>query len=299
MVLQCQSSMDDTQSDPQVVERLKGLPPFPEDVSQESQDQEPVQQQEEAETPQETPEEPTEDQALENSKNPQRTKEYIDKLKQERDEARQFQSGAWQNGPLTMPQVELPQFTPQNFGNLTQNQINETAKQLFDDNGYVDKEVLVDVLNQANAEARAAREEANKARLEIQRQRQMDEQGRMEREKLRVHRKYPQLDPDSTKFKPEYWAAVRDRMVSQLATKGRQDFAQAARELYGVYNKDVNKKDKEVAKTKENQLRNINATSSAGSGSQRTTSEDIDNLHAGVRAGKKGALAELLRKTGN
>jgi hypothetical protein len=168
-------------SDPKIVNRLGNLPPFkdkdgnivgtpPEEpkVEEEVKKEDPKEEvkveapseekKEEPKVEEPKEEEVTEEEALANSKNPERTKKFIEKLKKQNEELKKPPEPK-QNvlESLTPEAPEIPQWpappttnvvpTPKQYPGLTQAQINEVFKTTVDDQGYVDAGLLDGILN--------------------------------------------------------------------------------------------------------------------------------------------------------
>lgn len=248
----------------------------------------------EVETPQEEPqvEEPvTEEAALENSKNPERTAEYIEKLKTERDDYRNLLES------LRPEQQEAVR--AENFPNLNQQQVDDVVQSLVDQDGYLDGSKLQNTLNDLNVRLRQAEERAKKAEAEAKRaevtQRDFEEKQVMRE----VHAKYPTLDPHSEAFDQQFFDAVRNELFVQMMN-GQQSPIAAADKWHGIlYNKAMTKKEKDEQIKKEEAKRTINAVGTRSTIEKGYWEKEEDGmLRDQVRSGTKGALAELLRRRG-
>lgn len=290
-------------------DQLANQPPYLDDNGQIVEDKpegeiDPEAAQTETET--ETPETPTEDKALENAKNPERTKEYIDKLKAERDAAREEARKSLnqpvpglsfdQQFPQTMTTNQVP---PVNlFPNLAPKEVKGMFDALTDDQGYVDTGLLKETLVKADQDRKLALEEAARAKQEVRELR--NEFGSFQKNQVakQVHSKYPELDPDNVDgFNPEYFEFVKNEMVGQLIKSGQQDYMAAADKWYSRFVKDDKSQNKEV-KAVQNAQAQINATGNR-SGVQKTDSPEVSALRNDVFQGKRGALGDLLQRTGN
>jgi len=298
--------MSDDTSDPKIVDRLSKLPPYDEEQSQpENEIIENEDTNEEVEVKDEPKEEVTEDEALQNSKNPERTKKYIDKLKEEVQVEKK--KNILDSLVTPIPSVEAPQYPEppitnkipqsQQYPGLSQTQVSETFKGLVDENGYVDSGLLVNTLKGLQEQAKTANERAQKAEEENkQRGRKFDdfERNQIMRE---VHKEYPKLDPENEEFDERLWKFVRNEVIDQWMNGKPTDVMSAAREgsdtLYG----NMKKAEKEQIVKTEEAKKNINALGNKQA-SSRDTYSDQNELVKATQLGKKGALAERLARSG-
>ena len=171
---------------------------------------------------------------------------------------------------------------PQNFGNLTTQQVGDISLKFTDDQGYLDENALSKALKDANDRASRAEAAARESRDAIR----LFE----EREQMRVtHSKFPQLDVNSDKFDPRFHEITRNEMVGQMM-RGEQDYLKAAEKaaLIMTSPSEVKKPDQKA------NLEQINANAR----SQKGSPVDASLLNR-VQRDQPGALAELLRQTGN
>lgn len=171
---------------------------------------------------------------------------------------------------------------PQNFGNLTTQQVSDISQSFVDNEGYLDQNALSKALKDANDRASRAEAAAQQSRDAIR----LFE----EREQMRVtHSKFPQLDVNSDKFDPRFYEITRNEMVGQMM-RGEQDYLKAAEKanLIMTLPSEVKKPDQKA------NLEQINANAR----SQKGSPVDASLLNR-VQRDQPGALAELLRQTGN
>lgn len=337
--------MSDEDVSTDILKRLQGLPPYgkanetpPVVEPTETPVEEPAEQEkEEVETPietkpEETPapveedveEEVTEEEALSNSKNPERTKKYIESLKAKIpapapvvEEPKEHIPNAFE---ATEPEalagmdtpVETPQFTPQEvantqvFPNLSQKKIDDIMASLVatneDGEEVVDIDKLRATLAQANMEVQNAKSESQKAIDRVEKVEKKFSDFEKTKEVVKVHESFPELDPESGKFDPKFYEVVKNEMVQQLIQKGKKDFMAAAEKYQDIFRKgddEVNKKEKAKQTEVVNAKKQINATGSHVNAQQRKGWEDPTALAAATRTNQKGALEERLRRSGN
>lgn len=247
----------------------------------------------------------SEQDALDNSKNPERTSKYIDSLKDEQSKLKedlQTEKNKYQNlidslivdpsGNTTAPPKA------QEYGNLNQKQVDDVFSSMVTDDGYVDANKLLEVLKDTDERARKAEERARG----IEEYQKQQEIARQERDKSdlmnKVHQKYPSLDPESNEeFDPTFYDLVRNELIGQMM-QGKEDPMAAADKWYNNLSAtNMNKEETKQKEEKQNQKAQINATrprSAAMAGYyEKNEQEDLMNK---VKAGKKGALAEALRR---
>lgn len=191
------------------------------------------------------------------------------------------------------------------FGNLNQNQIDTTFASMMDENGFLDgvklTKALQDLNNraiQAEERAKRAEDKANTSANTIQSQNEKNAQ-------QAVYAKYPQLNPENKEtFDPKMWRAV----YNELAVKAKagenptdKDYFDAADRVYGDFyqNTDMTKKQEQKKEEVEEQKQQINAirpSSTIQAGYYADTEES--SLFEGIQQGKRGTVAELLRRRG-
>ena len=175
-----------------------------------------------------------------------------------------------------------PQMPSQAFGNLTPQQVGDISQKYTDQEGYLDENALSQALREANERAQRAEVAAQQTRDAF---RQFEEKEQVRK----THSKFPQLDRDSDQFDPRFYELTRNEMVGQMM-RGEQDYLKAAEKVALLFSgkPEVKQPDQKA------NLEQINATAK----SQKTQGAD-PGLIARVQRGDKGALAELLRQTGN
>lgn len=299
-------------SDPQIVSRLDKMPPFVEPEVQKEVDKIGKEPQEEVEAPiEEKVEEPevkeevvkeevTEEEALKESKQPEHTKKFIEKLKEQNKELKKNVLDSLEPEAPQWPQAPTTNVIPnvQQFPGLSQTQITDTFKGLVDENGYVDSGLLINSLKEQKNRNDALQQEVIKAKQDTQKtNKRLDDFERNEvmRE---VHKVYPTLDPNNENFDEKLWKFVRNEVVDQWMNGKPTDVMGAATEgMTVLYGNEMKKAEKEQIEKTETAKKNINALG-ASQTTQRDIYSDHDALVTAVQHGKRGALAERLRKAG-
>ena len=296
----------DEETDPKIVERLKNLPPYGDERDKETPQETP----EVPETPPEEPkvEEPTPEVTKE-EETKKRTAEQFDKLKESNNKLKEELETVKKKNVLESLMPEAPQPTiypqpptvnvaPEQFPGLTQTQIKETFKGLVDENGYVDSGLLIETLKELREKNRIAEERAKIAEQQSQNvARKFDDFQRNEIMK-EVHAKYPTLNPENGEFDEKLWKFVRNEVIDQWMNGKQTDVMAAAQEGFDtLHGNDMKKADKEKLEAAETAKKNINALG-VNQTSQRESSGDHEALVRATQLGKKGALAERLRKAG-
>jgi len=179
--------------------------------------------------------------------------------------------------------------------------IKDKVRSMVDKEGFLDGNKLVDVLDTLDKKTREAETLAKKVAIQAKKVAEAQEQQQKTEKMQKVHAKYPQLDPNSESFDEVFYEAVRNDLIGQMMS-GKEDPMAAADKWNAILTeqgrKEVTVADKkeEIAE-KQSQKEQINAVkprSSSMSGYYSDTTEE--DLRAKVRAGKKGALAEVLSR---
>lgn len=221
-------------------------------------------------------------------------------LKEERDAYKNVLDSLKPSTPPTpqqQPQYQQPlnQAPSANqFSNLSQNEVNNVFQSMVDADGYLDGNKLMQTLQQLNqramnAEQRAARVEEHQQRREAAEQEAQKSQAMKE-----VHAKYPELDPENENFDEDFYDLVRNELIGQLM-QGKEDAMEAADKWASKRN--MTREEKQIKEQKEEQKSQINAVRPRSSMMKGYyTKDDNQELINKVRQGKKGALAEALRR---
>ena len=315
-----------------IKDRLKDQPPFVNEegkpVAEKPKEEPVVEEAEIVEEPKEEPKaepkvEGADDKAEPTEEPKERTKKQFEKLTQSnknlkkendkiKDEARKMAKEGLVS-TLVQEQPKAPAYDwdkmvtnkvppAQLYSNLTQKDVKTTMDELVDDQGYVNTDLLKETLNNANRQVQTARVETAQLRQQVNNKlRSIDDFQRTEVAR-RVHRKFPQLDPDSDKFIPEYYEDTRDKMISNLAKGLPEDFMGSAEKFSKRYitkeePKEEEPKVKKSQKEQQAAISQINATGTKVKSSQRPYGKHAELVKA-VQQGKKGALAERLKRSG-
>ncbi len=314
-----------------IQDRLKKQPPFEEDIpmiaevkeiskgqSKTPQIQEPKLKEQVVETPTEEPvKTSTEESKEEELKVSERTAEQFDKLKEHNQQLKEENKQVYQNvmESLRPPETPYQELTPQLVRkvdevtpDLKPPQIDDIYAKLIDKDGYIDPELLIKTLKDANESARQANIRAEEARREAQVARQETKRTKRDfeenQEAREVHKKYPQIDPKSEDFNENFWDDVRKEIATAPILKGTTpSFMEAADAIWEARYKpneevEVKKKEKEQVEQTENAKRNINASAPTGRPNDFYAKSDEEALRQATMQGKKGALAERLRRIG-
>ena len=246
----------------------------------------------------------------------EKLKESNKKLKEENDKVKEEARKFAKEGVVSslIPDVEQKPQAPQQydwnkmttnqlppsamFPNLTQKDVKSVFNDLVDSEGYVNSDLLKESLENANKQIEETKRENQRLKQEIQSARRSMDDFQRSQIAREVHKKYPELNPDSEEeeFNPAFFEAVRDKMIANLAKGLPEDFMGSATALYGRYKK-VKKSEKEEQKKQQDAIAQINATGDKGSAASRNYG-DHEELVKAVQQGKKGALAERLKRSG-
>ena len=288
-----------------IKDRLKNQPPYDEEPKEEVKE-EVVEEVVEEEV--EEKEEPKKEDKEEKTK--KRTKEQFEKLKKHNQELKEVVKKQNVLDSLTAPkQPEAPRYpeplttnvvpAKDVYPGLSPQQIKNTFEGLVDDASYVDTGLLIETLKELQDKNKEAEERAVKAETKVgQVERSMDDFQRTAIMRT-VHRKYPKLNPEKEKvFDERLWEAVRNEVIGQWTRGETEDVMSAAEKwsklLYGEEVK-VKKKEKENVAKVENEKKNINALAKGRNQSRYSTEEEAQLISA-TQQGKRGALAERLRR---
>jgi hypothetical protein len=309
---------------PNLKDRIKQVPPFdpqeeaspqapevPEELEEKQVEEIKTEQTIEEEQSQEQSQEQLQEQPVEEQKEEpklpdetkERTKQEFEKLKQSNQELKETVKKYTDVLSSLQPQEVAPpnQFTPAfepiltnqppaTYPGLTQQQIKDTFENLIDSEGYVDVNLLKEELEKQRRRAEIAEQKAREAEEAAKKAVKTVDDFQRTQKMREIHAKYPMLDPESPQFDERMWEAVRNEIVGQWVTTGTEDVDAAAKKWYDILYPMA--KDKEADKKAQ-----INAIPTQPV-STSSTFEDHQALVEATRKGKKGALAERLKRAG-
>ncbi|MCC7571444.1 hypothetical protein KO465_09045 [Candidatus Micrarchaeota archaeon] len=235
----------------------------------------------------------------------ERTREQFEKLKESNQKLKEeLERAKTQPQPSVLdslrPPPQLPQFSANQFSHLDQQQVDQVSEQLInkgeDGFDYVNTNALKSALKEANDRARRAEESA---RMAAERFNRFEETAQIRE----AYSKFPQLDPNSDKFDSTFYNNVRDKLIAQ-AFRGEKDLVKAATEVGSLYSPKEPIKEQKEEEVKQPQEADTQSQTkkeqimATGNSAGRYTGADFDALKAGTMRGKKGALAERLRRSG-
>lgn len=271
----------------------------------------------------------TEEEALDNSKNPERTREYIERLQAENKRLKEEKRKAYgqsvfddlrggqeptpaqnqypSNVPQYVPPIQLPHPSAQQYVGLNQPQIDNIVQQFVDPQGNVDINGLNNALRTANQRAIIAEQQAISASRMAQTANQNIIRYEEDQQVREAHAAVPDIDPLSKDFDPELFELVKDRIFRNMQT-GKQerlvDIARSLKKLRAreerVETKEVQKaQDEAVEKYKEAQKQRNQGPIEMGKGQDRQ-SIALDDLKQRTRKGglENSALDTRLRAAG-
>jgi hypothetical protein len=210
--------------------RVEDSQPEPKPSSNQTTDETPIEETHEVETKVSEPEtddlvpqEPSEEEALENSKNPERTRAYIEKLKEQIKKKEQEE----QIEPVNYGESVFDQFHPQEQNTPPQTvptpYLNPLQKENFVQQ-YVDQDGNVDIngLNKALSDSNKLAYEAMLRAEEVEMRQARIEETNEVRE---AHSQYPEIDPGrKDKFDSVLFDLVSARMAKQIREGKRGRF---------------------------------------------------------------------------
>lgn len=222
-----------------------------------------------------------------------RTQEQFEKLKQSNQELKEklekletseeAQSVLDSLKPKAMPQ--MPDL------DLPDSEKKKEEPRLIDERGYVDGQLLEKNLTQAQKRAL----EAERRAKEVQEKLVRYEETQQTRE---AHKEFPQLDPNGKNFDKSFYKLVRNELIGQMV-EGKKDLVKAARDVSKIYQPEA--KEETPAETeaqKAEKKEQINSGTRSAPRGAAYSDLDEQQLAAATRQGKKGALAERLRRAG-
>lgn len=227
-------------------------------------------------------------------------------LKEERDKAQEEAEKAKAEAEQYKKLYQAPtNQTPdaKQFSNLSQQQVDQAFSTMVDDNGFLDGNKLMQTLQGMNQRAIQAEERAKRAEQTAQTsQKSLTERSEKEAQ-AKVYSKYPMLDPDNKEtFDPKMWRYV----YNELAVKAKagenpseSDYIEAADKVYQDFyaDRDMGKKSEEQRQQKVEQKQQINAVRPVSNLQAGYYANDDDaELMKKVQAGKRGSIAELLKR---
>jgi hypothetical protein len=240
-----------------------------------------------------------------------RTKQQIEKLKEHNNElkeakdkaeaeAAEYKSLFEASQPIVEPVVaQTPQITPELSG-------------MVDEQGYLDGNKLVGTLTALEKRAKDAEDLAKRLDQDNKDKAKQAFEREEKEATLKIYAKYPHLDPlnvdgvevngELIKFDPKFY----DYVYKELAFKAKKgemptqdDYMQAADKVHkDLYEgREMTKADEEKKTKIEDQKRQINATRPRSPIEVGYYDQDEDAaLTQAVRAGKRGAVGEALRR---
>ncbi len=229
-----------------------------------------------------------------------RTKEQFEKLKQHNKELAEKVNkleGDRQPKPSVLESLRPPSQSPpkpiqsNKYQHLDQQQVDQIQKKLIrkgkDGYDYVDTNLLQQRLQEADQRAKRAEQRAQQTEEKLTR---LEETQQMRE----TYSQYPQLDPNSNDYDSKFYNLVRGQLMTQ-AIRGEKNLMKAATtvdEALSAKNqsKKEESKPEDKAKAKKQQ---INTSGSAG-----RSDIDFDQLRRESLQGKKGAIAERLKRSG-
>lgn len=197
------------------------------------------------------------------------------------------------------PKQSVQQSNAGDFNYLNQTQVDAIANQFVDPEGNVDINGLNKALSSANQNAQRALQRAQSAEERLMRY----EETQQVRDAHAVH---PELDPSSKEFNPEFFEAVKDRLLRNMYEGKEQTLLNVANSLKKTVATPVNLdkvKSEAVTQYKTTQQNRIQGPIESGKGESRSTDANLQELRLESRkenilAGNTPSLDERLRNVG-
>jgi len=225
-----------------------------------------------------------------------RTTEQFDKLKNSNSELKKERDGYKNVLESLQPEPVKPVPSPQKNAPKGAD-IGEQLESMVDENGYLDGNKLKNVMQGMSDSVKRA--EFTAKRVEIQARKEAEARTRSQKtaKMTEVHKKFPELDPENEKFNEEFYDSVRNEIIGQMM-EGKEDPLSAAEKWHSRYFKEggepMAKEKENKEKTQKEQINAIKPHSSSMSGYY--ADEEEEALRKKVMSGKRGALAELLKR---
>lgn len=252
-----------------------------------------------------------EKEALDNSKNPERTKAYIDKLKGEIEQLKSSSVSdqnvdtqdfgtsvfdAFHPKPVEVPQSPTPSAPTVQTPYLNPQQVQNIKGQFVDAEGNVDIEGLNRALIGANQQAYDATQRVQSLEQKLQKIEENDQV-------REAHAQHPEIDPSKKEtFDKKLFELVRDRLLRNMYEGKQQRLADVVSEVKGMFPQ-VNVtqvKQEAVDKYKATQQARNQGPFETGS-ANRLPQNDLDDLRKATRKGGQTgdiALAQRLKALG-
>lgn len=237
-----------------------------------------------------------------NPRTEQRIKELLEenkRLKQSQDRDKYGSSVYDSLRPQPSASQQVSTGSGDHFTNLNPQQVDSITQRFVDDDGNVDIAGLNQALQDANrnAETAVSRAEqiANERIARFEESQQVKE----------AHAKFPELDPYSDKFDPNFYEQVSDKLlVNMVKGASQKTLLEVASELRGSVAKpqepvNLDKvKEEAVSSYKDSQAKRQQGPIESGHGAPRNTSATLDELRERTRRGDPNAISERLRAVG-
>jgi len=227
----------------------------------------------------------------------ERTKAQFDKLKEHNKElAEQLEQLKAQGSQKSaLENLANPQMVQAVAPDLSKKQVEDTIQGLVDENGYLDQALLENTLRQANQQVAKANEEAEKANQTAKQALSQVNKFGQDREVRIAHKRFPNVDPESPKYDPAFFKAVKNELLGAMYEGRKIEFVDACREVAKNYSpkKDEGEtKAKAVEEYKETVAKKsaLNPTGSSRPESGLTKEDLIE----GTRKGDANAIAARL-----
>lgn len=222
----------------------------------------------------------------------ERTREQFNKLKESNQQLKQRLDQLESQGKKDLDNVYESLRPKGDTGNVNDQDKVDYLESLVKD-GYVDEHVLKDTLKELKKEASEAQQRARRAEARAQ---EIEENSQVRE----ANKLYPQLDPKSKSFDPQFYRLVRNELVGQMI-EGKKDLLAAAQSVSSVYKPNVEEAEKKEAKQqdfekKEEQIQSQDVSS--GARGERFSNAEADELVRATMRNEKGALAERLKRSG-
>lgn len=239
-------------------------------------------------------EEPSDEEAaaLQQAKNPERTRQYIEKLKSELAAERQKQRQPQSQSVFDEYRAPQPAIDAAGYAGLNQQQVDSIASHYIDAEGNVDVDGLNRTLQEANQRAIQAQQYAQQA---VERVTRYEESRQLQE----AYQTYPQLDPQDKKFDPTFYEMVSQKLMVENYAKNKSLTVKQAADYIGKFYRqpetNIEKvKEQAVEEYKQAQAKRNQGPVERGKGEVRQSVSDQDDLRQRSRRGDARAIAERI-----
>lgn len=221
------------------------------------------------------------------------TREQFEKLKEHNRQMAQKLAQYEQQKPQFNSVLDEMPVQSQAFSNLSNTQVEDITKNLVDENGYIDQDLLNRTLQSANERAQRAEDRAMLAEQRV-------EEFEVTQTVRDVHTQHPSLNPRNPSFNKDFYDAVKTEIGSQMK-KGYQDFQAAADKVaaeFAVKSQASGQTQKAQEEAQQKVISQREQASGVTGRSKGTSSDQYEDDEEGVRKGDALSIGQKLQANG-